>query len=71
MTQNRVKYFLRVIDAHQVQDRGLDVVHRDAIRHHVVAEVVGLSERGPRVLPPAAIHMRSSAGDDRGRNSWR
>ena len=35
-----------MIDAHQVQDRGLEVVHRHRIRHHAVAEVVGLTEHG-------------------------
>jgi hypothetical protein len=34
-----------VIDAEEVQDRGVEVVHVDFVLHGVVAEVVGLAIR--------------------------
>ena len=46
---------LLVVDAERVQDGGLEVVDRDRVGHHVVAELVGLAEHEP------ALH--AAAGD--------
>ena len=53
---------LRVVDAEQVQDRGVQVVDVDGVVDDVVAEVVGLAvARCPRLMPPPAIQMREAA----------
>ena len=39
---------LRVVEAEQVQDRGVQVVNVDAVLDGVEAEVVGLAERRGR-----------------------
>ena len=46
---------LRVVESHQVQDRGVEVVDFDGIFDDVVAEIVGPAERDAR-LDAAAGH---------------
>ena len=49
---------LGVVEAQQVQDRGLQVVDVDAVLDGVEAELVGLADgRGRGLTPPPASHM--------------